>query len=90
MKKSAALANRDTGKKCKRKEPRKYTGWFQTRPCLRAHRTCEIEVFIHDVPILWRIAGNSNEKRAAGLYWPLTQEPLAWAARKDDYCTKVQ
>jgi polar amino acid transport system substrate-binding protein len=49
-----------------------------------ALRKGEIEVFIHDAPTVWRIAGNPNEKELEGLYWPLTKEPLAWAVRKDD------
>ncbi len=51
---------------------------------IAALRKGEIEVFIHDAPTVWRIAGNPNEKELAGLYWPLTKEPLAWAVRKDD------
>jgi ABC-type amino acid transport substrate-binding protein len=49
-----------------------------------ALRKGEIEVFIHDAPTVWRIAGNPNEKELEGLYWLLTKEPLAWAVRKDD------
>lgn len=51
---------------------------------IAALRKGEIAVFIHDAPTIWRIAGNPNEKELAGLYWPLTKEPLAWAVRKDD------
>ncbi len=51
---------------------------------IAALRKGEIEVFIHDAPTVWRITGNPNEKELAGLYWPLTKEPLAWAVRKDD------
>jgi ABC-type amino acid transport substrate-binding protein len=51
---------------------------------IAALRKGEIEVFIHDAPTIWRIAGNPNEKELEGLYWPLTKEPLAWAVRKDD------
>lgn len=51
---------------------------------IAALRSGEIEVFIHDAPTVWRIAGNPNEKELEGLYWPLTKEPLAWAVRKDD------
>jgi ABC-type amino acid transport substrate-binding protein len=47
-------------------------------------RKGEIQVFIHDAPTIWRIAGNPNEKELEGLYWPLTKEHLAWAVRKDD------
>ncbi len=51
---------------------------------IAALRRGEIELFIHDAPTVWRIAGNPNEKELEGLYWPLTKEPLAWAVRKDD------
>ena len=51
---------------------------------IAALRKGEIEVFIHDAPTVWRIAGNPSEKELAGLYWPLTKEPLAWAVRKND------
>jgi ABC-type amino acid transport substrate-binding protein len=51
---------------------------------IAALRKGEIEVFIHDAPTVWRIAGNPNEKELEGLYWPLTKEALAWAVRKDD------
>lgn len=51
---------------------------------IAALRKGEIEAFIHDAPTIWRITGDPNEKELAGLYWPLTHEPLAWAVRKDD------
>lgn len=51
---------------------------------IAALRKREIDVFIHDAPTVWRIAGNSKEKELEGLYWPLTNEPLAWAVRKND------
>jgi ABC-type amino acid transport substrate-binding protein len=43
-----------------------------------------IDVFIHDAPTIWRIGGNPGETELIGLYWPLTEEPLAWAVRKSD------
>jgi len=49
-----------------------------------ALRKGEIDVFIHDAPTIWRVAGNPNEKELGGLYWPLTEENLAWAVRKSD------
>jgi polar amino acid transport system substrate-binding protein len=51
---------------------------------IAALRKGEIEVFIHDAPTVWRVAGNPKEKEIEGLYWPLTKEPLGWAVRKDD------
>src|SRR5262245_16336739 len=49
-----------------------------------ALRQGRIDVFIHDAPTVWRIGGNPGEKELIGLYWPLTEEPLAWAVRKSD------
>jgi ABC-type amino acid transport substrate-binding protein len=43
-----------------------------------------IDVFIHDAPTIWRIGGNPGETQLIGLYWPLSEEPLAWAVRKSD------
>jgi ABC-type amino acid transport substrate-binding protein len=43
-----------------------------------------IDIFIHDAPTVWRIGGNPGETDLIGLYWPLTEEPLAWAVRKSD------
>lgn len=51
---------------------------------IAALRKGEVQVFIHDAPTIWRIAGDPNEKELVGLYWPLTKEPLAWAVRKAD------
>jgi ABC-type amino acid transport substrate-binding protein len=51
---------------------------------IAALRQGQIDVFIHDAPTIWRIAGNPAEKQLEGLYWPLTKEPLAWAVRKND------
>ncbi|HUK42724.1 MAG TPA: transporter substrate-binding domain-containing protein [Candidatus Acidoferrales bacterium] len=49
-----------------------------------ALRKGDIDVFIHDAPTIWRIAGNPNEQELKGLYWRLTNENLAWAVRKGD------
>ena len=51
---------------------------------VEALRKGGIDVFIHDAPTIWRIAGNPNEQQLKGLYWPLTKEPLAWAVRHED------
>jgi polar amino acid transport system substrate-binding protein len=56
---------------------------------IAALRKGEIDVFIHDAPTVWRIAGNPNERELRGLYWPLTTEPLAWAVRKEDEPLRV-
>jgi ABC-type amino acid transport substrate-binding protein len=43
-----------------------------------------IDILIHDAPTVWRIGGNPAEKELIGLYWPLSEESLAWAVRKSD------
>ena len=51
---------------------------------VRALRSGVIDVFIHDAPTVWRIAGNPTEEELLGLFWPLTDEYLAWAVRPSD------
>jgi polar amino acid transport system substrate-binding protein len=50
-------------------------------PALRAR---QIDVFIHDAPTAWRLASDPMENEVVALYWPLTEEKLAWAVRKSD------
>ena len=50
-------------------------------PALRAG---QIDVFIHDAPTAWRLAADPMETEVVALYWPLTEEQLAWAVRKSD------
>lgn len=47
-------------------------------------RNRQIDLFIHDAPTIWRIAGNTAEMQLTGLFWPLTTEYLAWAVRTED------
>ena len=47
-------------------------------------RSGKIDLFIHDAPTIWLIAGNATEEQLTGLYWPLTRESLAWAVRPSD------
>ena len=47
-------------------------------------RNSKIDLFIHDAPTIWMIAGNSTEEQLTGLYWPLTREFLGWAVRPTD------
>ena len=51
-------------------------------------RQGRIDLFIHDAPTIWNIAGKPEERDLIGLYWPLTEEYLAWAVRKDDAILK--
>lgn len=50
---------------------------------LKALRSGEIAIFIHDSPTAWRIAKDPSSKLMA-LTEPMTEEPLAWAIRKDE------
>ena len=43
-----------------------------------------IDVFIHDGPTIWRVAGEKRDQGLMGLYRPLTEEYLAWAIRRGD------
>jgi ABC-type amino acid transport substrate-binding protein len=51
-----------------------------------ALRKGDIDVFVHDSPAIWRVTGglDSPERELAGYYEPLTDEPIAWAVRKQD------
>ena len=46
----------------------------------------EIDYFVHDAPTIWHFGADpaTQGKGLMGLYEPLTDEPLAWAVRKDD------
>ena len=47
-------------------------------------RSGKIDIFIHDAPTIWLIAGNIHEQQLMGLFWRLTDESLAWAVRPSD------
>ena len=49
-----------------------------------ALRSREIDVFIHDAPTAWRIGSDPAYQDLIGLYWPLTDEYLAWGVRIPD------
>ena len=51
-----------------------------------ALRNGQIDAFIADAPVVWRVTGGfgSRETQLRGLYTPLTKEELAWAVRKGD------
>ena len=51
---------------------------------IEALRAGRIDLFIHDAPTIWRIANRPGETELLGLYWPLTEEYLAWAVRPTD------
>ncbi len=49
-----------------------------------ALRSRDIDVFIHDAPTAWRIGSDPAYQDLIGLYWPLTDESLAWGVRTSD------
>ncbi len=49
-----------------------------------ALRSRDIDVFIHDAPTAWRIGSDPAYQDLIGLYWPLTDEYLAWGVRISD------
>jgi ABC-type amino acid transport substrate-binding protein len=51
---------------------------------IAALRAREVDVFIQDAPTIWRVAAAPGEEELMGLFWPLTDEHLAWAVRQDD------
>jgi polar amino acid transport system substrate-binding protein len=51
---------------------------------IEALRTGAIDVFVHDAPTIWRAANDPAHPTLVGLYWPLTEEYLAWAVRHTD------
>lgn len=53
-------------------------------------RNGKIDVFIHDAPTIWMIAGNIHEQQLMGLFWRLTDESLAWAVRPSDSVLQKQ
>lgn len=49
-----------------------------------ALRNRQIDAFIHDAPTAWRIGSDPAYQDLIGLYWPLTEEYLAWGVRMPD------
>ena len=47
-------------------------------------RNGEIDAFVHDAPTAWRIGSDPAYSDLIGLYWPLTEEYLAWGVRLSD------
>jgi polar amino acid transport system substrate-binding protein len=48
---------------------------------LRAGAT---DVYVHDAPTSWGLAGSKDNQDLLSLYRPLTNESMAWAVRKDN------
>lgn len=54
-----------------------------------ALRSREIDAFVHDAPTAWRIGSSTEYKDLIGLYWPLTDEYLAWGVRLTDQALRT-
>ncbi|MBN2144595.1 MAG: amino acid ABC transporter substrate-binding protein [Candidatus Aureabacteria bacterium] len=44
----------------------------------------EIDLFIYDSPYIWNFFNEKKDSELTGLFWPLTEEDLAWAVRQSD------
>lgn len=51
---------------------------------ITALRSREIDAFVHDAPTAWRIGSDPAYQDLIGLYWPLTDEYLAWGVQISD------
>ncbi|MBV5350228.1 transporter substrate-binding domain-containing protein, partial [bacterium] len=62
------------------------THFDTTEAGIRALEQGGIDCFVHDAPTVWRFSADFATQRPGliGLFEPLTDEPLAWAVRKDD------
>jgi ABC-type amino acid transport substrate-binding protein len=56
---------------------------------IAALRSRQIDVFIHDAPTAWRIGSDAAYKDLIGLYWPLTDEFLAWGVPISDQALRT-
>jgi ABC-type amino acid transport substrate-binding protein len=62
------------------------THFDTTEAGVRALEQGGIDCFIHDAPTVWRFSADFATQRPGliGLFEPMTDEPLAWAVRKND------
>lgn len=63
-----------------------------TEAGVRALEQGAIDCFIHDAPTIWRFSADLATQRQGlvGLFEPLTDEPIAWAVRKNDPVLREQ
>ena len=54
-----------------------------------ALRSRRIDAFVHDAPTAWRIGSDPEYQDLIGLYWPLTNEHLAWGVRQSDNALRI-
>lgn len=62
------------------------THFDTTDAAVRALEQGSIDCFVHDAPTIWRFSADlaTQHQGLVGLFEPLTDEPLAWAVRKND------
>ena len=62
------------------------THFDTTEAGVRALEQGSIDCFVHDAPTVWRFSADlaTQHQGLVGLFEPLTDEPLAWAVRKND------
>ncbi|WP_281184795.1 transporter substrate-binding domain-containing protein [Trichlorobacter lovleyi] len=62
------------------------THFDTTEAGIRALEQGSIDCFVHDAPTVWRYSAElaTQHQGLVGLFEPLTDEPLAWAVRKND------
>jgi polar amino acid transport system substrate-binding protein len=51
---------------------------------IAALRAGEVDLFIHDAPTIWAIAGDPAEQQLIGIFQPLTDARAAWVVRSED------
>lgn len=68
------------------------THFDTTEAGVRALEQGSIDCFVHDAPTVWRFSADPATLRPGllGLFEPLTDEPLAWAVRKNDTALLAQ
>jgi ABC-type amino acid transport substrate-binding protein len=54
------------------------------KEALDALKKKEIDLFIYDSPYIWNLVSENRGKDLTGLFWPLTEEDLAWAVSLND------
>ncbi len=68
------------------------THFDTTEAGIRALEQGSIDCFVHDAPTVWRFSADLASQRPGlvGLFEALTDEPIAWAVRKNDPALLIQ
>jgi ABC-type amino acid transport substrate-binding protein len=54
------------------------------REAARALAAKDVDIVVHDTPMIWQLEAEFEQDGLAGVHAPLTQEQLAWAVRRSD------